>query len=246
MSDTTIHNLDPANNGMNSNQTSSSADQATAASASAIVPTRQGSKYADILLQRLRSETIRPNQPSIIGFAGATGKQGVTTTATNLAIRAADHHIGPVLLIDANHRSPKATRMHRATGKGVSDCLTGRALLDECVKKTKHEGLHVLGLGQAKLAQQIVMGGPASDRFFEAVRERYQLVVVDLPVMNEPCIANAFLPQLDGVMLVGKYGMKKDLVKQLQQTITNYGGKVLGAVMTGQESKLPNWLSRWC
>jgi hypothetical protein len=47
-------------------------------------------------------------------------------------------------------------------------------------------------------------------------------------------------------MLVGKYGMKKDLVKQLQQTITNYGGKVLGAVMTGQESKLPNWLSRWC
>ena len=242
MSDTTINHPELPTPGMK--QHKSSADAASKP-ASGIVPTRRGSKYADILLQRLRAETIDPTKPAIIGLASASPRQGVTTTAMNLAIRAADHGVGKVLIIDANHRNQRASRMYRATGDGVSECLTGHAALDACVHPTRFKGLSLLGLGKAKLAQQIVMGGAAAEDFFEAVRASYQLTVVDLPVMNEPCIANAFLPNLDGVLMVGQYGMKKDQMIDFQEAVRTNGGNVIGTVMTGKESKLPNWISRW-
>jgi Mrp family chromosome partitioning ATPase len=209
------------------------------------VPLRRGSRYTDILLQRLQSEVFENNSPAVIGVASFAPRQGVTTTALNLGIRAADHRISPTLVVDGNFQDQRVSRIYRTGKKGLTECLIGRARMQECVKPTKVDNLSVLGIGQTKIAKQLVMATQPSIELLEQFRESYQLTIIDLPAINEPSLADAFMPHLDGVVLVARYGVKKEKLQALQEHIRDSGGKIVGAVMTGKESKLPKWLSRF-
>ena len=209
------------------------------------VPARKGSRYTDILLQRLQTEVFKQNTPAVIGVASFGPRQGVTTTALNLAIRAADHRISPTLVVDGNFLNQRISRVYRTGNKGLSECLTGRSTLTECTRPTKVENLSVLGLGQRKTAQQLVIATQSTIEFLDELRDSYRLSIVDLPPMHEPSLADALLPHLDGVLVVARYGSRREKLKALQDHINTSGGKIVGTVMTGTESKLPGWLSRF-
>lgn len=209
------------------------------------IPIRSGSKYADVILQRLQSDLLKSRPSIAIGVIGCGRRQGVTTTAVNLAIRAADHGISPALLVEGNFRHPKISRLYSSNGPGLSECLVGSDLPDNCIHSTKVSGMDVLGLGQSKLAKQIVMSSPAVTESFEAIREKYRFTVVDLPVFGEPSLANALIPQLDGVLAVARYGVQRSKLEAMQEAIRENGGNVIGVIMTGTESRLPAWLARF-
>ncbi len=220
-------------------------DRMTGSSKPYEVPMRRGSKYADILLQRLQAEVFKQDKPAVIGIASFAPRQGVTTTALNLAIRAADHRISPAIVVDANFRDQKVSRIYRTGSKGLSECLNGRSTLEDCTKTTKVGNLSVLGVGQIKVARQLVIATKPTIDFFDQLRASYRLSIIDLPSIHEPSLADAFLPHLDGVLIVARYGSRTEKLKALQQHIHDSGGKIVGSVMTGTESKLPAWLSRF-
>lgn len=209
------------------------------------VPERKGSKYTDILLQRLQSDVFQQNKPKVIAVASFASGQGVTTTALNLAIRAADHRISPTLIIDGNFRNQKASRHFRTGRKGLSECLSGRSTLAQSVKPTKVDDLSVLGLGQQKSMRRLMVATEPMIEFLDELRDSYRLSIFDFPAMSEPSLADAFLPHLDGVLLVARYGSRKEKIRTLQKHVLDSGGKIVGTVMTGNESKLPKWLSRF-
>jgi Mrp family chromosome partitioning ATPase len=209
------------------------------------VPLRKGSKYTDVLLQRLQAEVFKLNAPAVIGVASIDPGEGVTTTALNLAIRAADHRISPTLVVDANFQNHRISRVYRTGNKGLSDCLTGQSTLASCTRPTKIENLSVLGLGQRKTARQLVIATQPTIEFLDDLREAYRLSIIDLPPINEPSLADAFLPHLDGVLVVARYGTRREKLQALRDRVHVSGGKIVGAVMTGTESKLPGWLNRF-
>lgn len=208
------------------------------------VPVRRGSKYIDIVLQRLQRDLLADKSSAIIGVIGVAGTADAMTTAVNLAIRAADHRFTPSLVIDGNYYGQKISRHYRASGPGLSDCLSGATKLQNCLRPTKIPNMNVLGLGQTGLARQIVIGTDEVHDFFVHVRENFKLSVLELPSFDEPSFANAMLPHLDGVLIVARYGSLKDQFVKLSDAIEDGGSKVAGIVMTGQESKLPHWLGR--
>ena len=220
-------------------------DSATGSKQSTEVPLRRGSKYSDILLQRLKPELFSQNSSAVIGVASFGPRQGVTTTALNLGIRAADHGISPTLVIDANFRNQKVSRVYRTGNQGLSECLSGRSTLGKCVRNTKVDNLSVLGVGQVKIARQLVMATQPTIDFIDELRDSYRLSILDLPSIHEPSLADVFLPHLDGVLIVAQYGARKEKLEELHQYVQDSGGKILGSVMTGNESKLPRWLSRF-
>lgn len=209
------------------------------------VPLRRGSKYTDILLQRLQAEVFKQDKPAVIGVASFASRQGVTTTALNLGIRSADHRISPTLVVDGNFRDQKVSRIYRTGSNGLSECLSGQSTLEKCTKPTKIENLSVMGLGQIKVARQLVIATQPTIEFFDELRDSYRLSIIDLPSIHEPSLADAFLPHLDGVLIVARYGTRKEKLATLQQHIRDSGGKIVGSVMTGTESKLPAWLNRF-
>lgn len=209
----------------------------------AVVKSRRGGKYADIILNQLMTEAFTETASPSVGIVSLDGRQYGSTMAANLAIRAADHHLGPALLVDANYCNSRLTKMYRCDDVGLCECFQGTAAIEECVKSTKIENMSALGLGKAKLAKQIVMNTDNINEFFVAQRRDYRFSVYDLPVLDEPSIANILLRHLDGILIVAKYGSRKEHIQRLQKQIEDNGSQVLGVVMTGQESKLPRWLS---
>lgn len=206
------------------------------------VPKRRGSKYADILLQRLQSTVLSDADSALIGMMSYTRRQGVTTMAVNLAIRAADHFYTPSLIIDGNYHNQKITRMYRCTGHGLGECINGQAEIDSCVKKTNIRGFHVLGTGKKKLSKQILLDPEFSSDFFKIIRNDFRFSVIDLPASSEHSLVESILPMLDGVVLVARYGARREQLAKMQAKVNSAGGQVYGVVMTGDEFKLPRWL----
>lgn len=209
------------------------------------IPNRRGSEYIDVLLRNLDDQLLRNSGSVVIGMAACQHKQGLTTTASNLAIRSADHGMGPVLLIDANVKNGKLSRMHRTGRVGYGDCLAGTATLKSAVTATKIESLDVLGIGNRQIAGQIVPDPTLANDFFAQVRDQYQVTIVDMPVFQNPSPAHALGTYLDGVIVVARSGVHQNRLVEMQESISKVNDNLLGVVMTGGEGNvLPRWLQR--
>ncbi|MEM9411268.1 MAG: hypothetical protein AAGA30_09160, partial [Planctomycetota bacterium] len=173
------------------------------------VPKRRGSKYADILLQKLQPTLFSENASPVIGVVSFAPRQGVSTTAINLGIRAADHHYAPAIAIDANYRNQKLSRIYRCSGSGLSDCLNGQADLENSVYKTKIPGFFTMGAGETKLSKQILFDPEIGREFFKLLRNDFRLSIIDFAAFDEPSVTDSILPCLDGVIVVARYGTRK-------------------------------------
>ena len=210
------------------------------------VPHRRGSEYTDILLRNLDGLLLRESEAVVIGMASSIRRQGVTTTAVNLAVRAADHSMGPVLLIDANVRNRRLSRLYRCKKVGYGDCLAGNAALEDCVIPTNVEGLHVLGIGNRRAAEQIVPDPWHAEQLFKQIRDSYRLAIVDMPLFRDPTPSDSLCRYLDGVVAVTRCGTNKNSLSELQTDISDARGRLLGVAMTAdQGNAMPNWLQRW-
>ena len=209
------------------------------------IPNRRGSEYIDVLLRNLDEQLLRNSGSVVIGLAACQHRQGLTTTAINLAIRSADHGMGPVLLIDANIKNGKLSRMHRTGKVGYGDCLAGTATLKSAVTGTKIESLDILGIGNKQIASQIVPDPTAAKEFFAQVRDQYQVAFVDMPIFQNPSPAQALGTYLDGMVAVVRSGVHQNRLVEMQSSIKSVNKNLLGVVMTGGEgSVLPRWLQR--
>jgi len=210
------------------------------------IPKRRGSEYIDVLLRNLDKQILQNSDSVVIGLAACQNNQGLTTTAINFAIRSADHGMGPVLLIDANIKNGKLSRIYRTGRVGYGDCLAGKATLKETVTPTKIESLDVLGIGDKQIAGQIVPDTSLAKDFFEQAREQYRVTIVDMPAFKTPSPAHALGTYLDGIVVVTRSGVQNYRLEELQENIENVSDNLLGVVMTGGEgSVLPRWLQRW-
>ena len=88
-------------------------------------------------------------------------------------------------------------------------------------------------------------GGPRSDAFWEALRRRYELVVVDSPPAAASADGLAICGKVDGVVLVLKAEETRWPVAQsVKDAIVRSGGKVLGVVLNRRKSYSPKLIYR--
>lgn len=209
------------------------------------IPNRRGSEYIDVLLRNLDGQILNSSRSVVIGMAACEHKQGLTTTSINLAIRCADHGMGPVLLIDANSKNAKLSRMYRTGRVGYGECISGKVALNDAVVPTKIPSLDILGVGDRRMAGQIVPEPALANQFFDQVRDQYQVTIVDMPVFRNPSPAHALSGFVDGVVVVARSGVHNNRLVEMQQSISTSNQKLLGVVMTGGEGNvLPRWLQR--
>jgi Mrp family chromosome partitioning ATPase len=214
-------------------------------SKSKAVPNRRGSEYIDVLLRNLDSQILNSSRSVVIGMAACESKQGLTTTSINLAIRCADHSMGPVLLIDANAKNGKLSRMYRTHRIGYGECISGKANIGDAVTPTKIESLDILGVGDRRMAGQIVPEHALAEEFFGQVRDQYQITIVDMPIFQNPSPAQALSRYVDGVVVVARSGVHNNRLAEMQQSISSSNHNLLGVVVTGGEGNvLPRWLQR--
>lgn len=208
---------------------------------------REGAAFHDTLLWRLRAG-MDFESPSgyVLGVTSGERRSGVSTVAANLAIRAADNQMHPVLLVDANVRSPKQHRAFRLKGDvGLADVLVRGGTPEEAVQKTRYPGLDVLPLGLKDHFDRARVAADAIEQLDKWMRESYTTVIIDLPDATDLRHTLLLARKADSIVLVvraesSRRNEIKKAVAKLQQDGVSIGGVVLNRI----RQYAPRWLVR--
>jgi Mrp family chromosome partitioning ATPase len=213
---------------------------------SATVYERPGAEYFDDLLWRLfdRHEDAH-GLGYLLGVTGCTRQSGVSTVAANLAIRAADHGLGPVLLVDANDQHPHLNRIFKAKAPhGLADVMAGQTALAAAVQPTRVPGLQLLPLGTDGLMRRVRIDPARTEALAAELRESFALVLVDLPGACQMSHSCGLAHALDGaVLVIRSEKIGRGVAQECQRRLAHDGIHLLGAVITDQHTYLPSWLA---
>ena len=198
----------------------------------------------DSLLWRLSARTTSVDkQGTIYGLTSCGPKSGVSTLATNLAIRASNNHMGPVLLIDANIKSPRLHRIFRQDGKvGLMDLLSGSSTPDEAIRPTSVTELDLLPLGSKETLRNGRIIPENYAHFTQWVREHYSTVFVDFTSI-EWLRHSLMLARLTDstIVAIRCEGARRSEVSTALERLNEDGVKIGGTVLTRRRIYTPKW-----
>lgn len=163
------------------------------------------SRTYDVLRTRLR-QTTRQHGWVTIGVTSPTAGCGNTFTAANLAASLSRIPASRTLLMDFNMRSPgisQALDIDPSVTGDMRDFLAGDLAISDFMLRTS-DTLAVGLNGRVQSDAAEILQDPATLESLEEMRAalRPDTVVYDLPPLLSFDDATAFLPQLDGVLLV--------------------------------------------
>jgi Mrp family chromosome partitioning ATPase len=211
------------------------------------IANRIGAEYYDSLLWRIEARRSHDDATGfLLGFTSSDRRAGVSTVAANLAIRAADHGLGPVLLADCNFCHPTLHALFRLKRTvGMADILAGQATLDACVQPTPIAGLQLLPAGTSLRLQSLRVAPEWTCELMALLRERFSLVIADLPSADQLGATVLLAAALDAALLVvrSKRARPHSAVHAVQR-LTEDRVPLIGSVLTERHRELPYWLER--
>jgi receptor protein-tyrosine kinase len=175
-----------------------------------------------------------PNQAPVFAVVGVRAGVGASTTAANLAV-AMSRAGQRVLLVDADlHQPCLAALLGLPAGHpGLTEMLTGSAGADAAVQRWPGAPLDVLTSGAIPDDPTEKVQSRAMDELLEALRSRYDVIVLDTPPALELSDAALLGAAADGVILVARYGGTTDEdVAAAVERLSVVHARLLGSVLT--------------
>ena len=178
------------------------------------------------------------NPPKTILVTSATGSEGKSTLAMNLAV--AFSQIGKTLLLEVDLRKPSISK-NLDFGKtlGLSNILSGEVkVFSDVVKTINNDQLSIITSGSIPQNPMELLSSIKFEKLLALLCEHYEHIILDgpptLPVSDSCVIAN----KVDGVITTvraeqTKIKVAKESVTRLQKLNAN----IIGAVLTVAELK---------
>jgi len=181
------------------------------------------------------------NPPKTILVTSATGSEGKSTLAMNLA--GAYSNLGKTLLLEVDLRKPSVTKnLGIETKLGLTDLVTGVVTVDSDVfYKDNNDQLTVITCGTIARNPLELLSSQKFEQVLETLKQHFDYIILDgpptLPVSDSCILAN----KVDGVIFAVKaedtrIKVAKEAVSRLQKLNAN----IIGAVLTVAE---PNKMS---
>ena len=167
----------------------------------------------------------------VLLLAGLKPQVGATTVLLNLAAAGAMQAKRRVLVMDAQTRRPTvATRLGITPELGMLDVVAGQAALEHTVLKTSIPALHVLPLTHSHA--DATLTPEAAAWLLGRLRERFGVILIDGPTLQDPAALAVLAPVCDALFLVAPHGETTSLPRDVLQTIARLGGKLRGLLHT--------------
>ncbi|MSQ94631.1 MAG: hypothetical protein EXR98_08745 [Gemmataceae bacterium] len=188
-------------------------------------PEHPASKEYAVLLNSLCA-SLKADAPNVLLFVGMKPHVGASTVLLNLAATAAMQKKSRVIVVDA--RAGLAERLGHTACVGLAEVLGGTLALEQAIVKTGIASLHLLPAG----AKQGPHASGAMAWLLAWLRERYDLVLVHGPTMDDPQAGCVHVPHASGVYLVLPQGEASAASKGIAQSISGMGGRLSGLIHT--------------
>ena len=206
---------------------------ADAASIASLPPTAPACEAYRALRHAL--EFASPERPlKRLLFTSAWAGEGKTTTVANLGVTLSRDR-KRVLLVDADLRQPGLDLFFQgqAAPLGLSDLLAGVAELDEVIRQTDIEGLHLLPAGRPPLDPAQLIESSRLREVIETLSARFDVVLIDSPpalLVNDALILAG---TVDGVIaLFESGGVSREDALALCERLRRGKVPLVGAVLT--------------
>ena len=158
-------------------------------------------------------------------------KEGRSTIASGLALAFSETE-ERVLLIDADMRSAHIrSRLRVDSVNGLSDVLTARVSIDKAVARV-NEHLDVICSTSSFVENpSALLDSTAMYALLDALRSKYDRILVDAPNANSFADACSVSAACDGCILVGRYEKTRvDAADDAILKLQNSGGKLIGLI----------------
>jgi capsular exopolysaccharide synthesis family protein len=208
--------------------------------------------------------TMRTNVGSVMAKSNAklvmvtssVLQEGKTTSATNLATAFAQTG-RRTLLIDGDLRRPHIDKIFGVEKlPGLSDILLGTRDLKECLRTIDDfilgkfglkmaritpglEYLNVLTAGRTSENPAELLNSTATDKLLAEVKEKFDVVIIDVSPILPVADASILAPKVDGVILsyqIGRVG--RDVLKRSKMRLETLGGRIWGIIMNDIQAEI--------
>ena len=169
----------------------------------------------------------------VIAVTSPLPNEGKTTTLANLAIALAS--AGPrVLVIEADLRRPKlAEVLGVERSVGLTSILSGRARPDQAIQHWSGGTFDVLTSGPLPPNPSELLASHHMATLLADFRDRYDIVLLDLPPLLPVTDAAAVGPATDGAIMVCRFkGPTRDQVSKTAESLAAVATPLLGTVLT--------------
>lgn len=180
----------------------------------------------------------------VLMFLGAKGGEGVSTVVKCLARVAAERFNRNIVILDANTQCPT---QHKRFGidrtVGWSDVLKGTAVTEQSIYPTHDKRISVVPASSVCRETNNIIDVSGMSDIFEALRKRFDLVLVDCAPAGECPDSITLGRQADGVVLVLEAeSTRSPVVETIIQQVTMVGGRVIGAVLNKRRYYIPSFI----
>jgi succinoglycan biosynthesis transport protein ExoP len=169
----------------------------------------------------------------VIGFTSALHGEGKSTIASNLAHLLARSGVR-VILVDCDIRQSTVSGLSPKSTRGLLELLAGSTALDDVITNDPGSGLSVLPTvgGRDCTNSGDLLASPQMKAVLQTLRERYQLVIVDLPPLLPVIDTKVAAGLVDGFVFVAHWGQTPvEAITDALQASARVRTRIVGVVL---------------
>ena len=210
-------------------------------------PTAPVSEQYKILRTNIQSLNVKRNLKTFV-ISSAMHGEGKTITATNLAfVLAEDLNAKSVLLVDADLRKGKVSRLlGLGTRLGLSELLSNGTHLEDTLVDIGIKNLTILPTGKFPKNPAELLGSSKMKEILAGLREKFDIILMDAPPIINVTDPGVLGAQSDGLFFVVQAGRtQRGSVRHAENLLAQAHAKILGYILTNVEYHLPEYLYRY-
>ena len=179
-------------------------------------------------------------------FSGASHCIGTSTVAANFALRLSTDKCKRVLLINADYRSMRESKIFsEVSTDGLSEILTNQCSARSVIDRNKKDNLYLLPKGRSCPQPVDLFELPQFSNLLDLMREKFDYLILDGPPAVGYFDTQIIASKVDGVILVVESGKtRRQVALRAKQEFENMGARVLGVILNKRRYYIPEWIYR--
>lgn len=207
-----------------------------------IVPAQPLGFEAELLtLYRSLDSHLGDLAQKVILFLGVQAGEGTSTVVSNLGRVVAEQFNRKVAVLDADIANPVQHRLLAVTPSvGWDDVLTGGQPAEKSIYPTPEDRLSLVPVSTARAGSTRVIDAEAMQELFAALRERFDLILVDCAPATDAANGIALSQNADAVVLVlSPESTRWPVAQTVRLQVEQAGGRIVGAILNKRRFYIP-------